>query len=328
MPFDELRRRALDALEDRREAYHSAVATAVDEVRSLLDAQKAPTGGKGSRAAAELGAFAAGRIDPERFGSLFSEQESLDADAVHRIETALEILTEIMETGDELYTAKVRSGGDLRDTVRDALARSGRAFGAGRAVERARSGGEAVTYEGGFAPTLWNRAERTVAPPLVVELEGADLRPAGLADYLEGGQVIVLLVKKPAPPAALARLVTPGTLVVQAPDGAGLDALKDWAGPAIVAVLPEGAATFRYVPDDKGAGDLTVDSVPEADPKAVGGLSAARQEAELALLKLLDGAVAGRVVAAAGDGAAAADPTDKLAAWLLRQATIPGPGEV
>jgi len=174
MPFDELKQRALAALEERREAYHSAVATAVDEVRALLDSQKATNGAKGTRAAAELGTFASGRIDPERFESLFGEQEKLDGDAVKQIETALATLTELLDAGDDLYTAKVRPGGDLRDTVRDALARAGRAFGAGRTVERVRSGAEAVAYEDGFGPTLWNRAERTVAPPLVVELDGDD----------------------------------------------------------------------------------------------------------------------------------------------------------
>jgi hypothetical protein len=333
MPFDELKKRALEALEERREAYHSAVATAVDEVRQLLDAKKAATGAKGSRAAAELGVFAAGRIDTERFESFFSEQEKLDDTAVEKIEAALATLTELLEAGDDLYMTKVRPGGDLRDTVRDALGRTGRAFGAGRTVERVRSGAQAVAYENGFGPILWNRAERTVAPPLVVELDGADLRPAGLADYLEGDQAIVLLVRKPAPPAALARLVVPGTLVAQSTLDVGVDealeAIKAWSGPALLAVLPEGAAVFRYLPQENGAGELHVDSKPEAEPKAVGALSAARQEAELALLDVLDGAVAGRVVAAAGDGASApaADPTDKLAAWLLRQATIPGPGE-
>ncbi len=328
MPFDELKRRALEALGDRTEAYHSAVATAVDEVRSMLDAQRAAGNGKvGSRAAAELGAFAAGRIDTERFESLFSERESLDADAIQHIEDALETLTGLVEAGDDLYHAKVRSGGDLRDTVRDALAASGRAFGAGRAVERARSGGQPEEYADGFPPTRWNRAERTVAPPLIVDVEGGDLRPAGLADYLEGNQVIVLLVRKPAPPAALARLVAPGTYVAQGTDGAVLDALRDIRGPAVVAVLPAGAAEFTFRPTD-GGGELDLASRPESGPRAIGLLSATRQEMDLRLLDLLDGAVAGRVVTAAGGGAEApADPADKLAAWLLRQATIPGPGE-
>ena len=328
MPFDELRRRALEALEDSRESYHSAVATAVDEVRSLLAANRTPGNGKkGERAAAELGAFAAGRIDTERFESLFSERQTMDADAAARIEEALATLTALLEAGDALHTVKVRPGGDLRDVVRDALASAGRAFGAGRAVENARAGAPAEDYRTGFGPGRWNRAERTVAPPLVVEVDGADLRPAGLADYLEGAQAIVLLVKKPAPPAALARLVVPGTLVVQGTTPDALEALASWNGPAVVAVVPEGSAVFRYVPEDDGPGRLTVDSAPE-DARPVGSLSAARQLADVRLLRLIEGVGAGQVVAAATKAdAAPVDPTDKLAAWLLRQATIPEPGE-
>ncbi|MFW5952282.1 MAG: hypothetical protein ACOCVZ_09220, partial [Gemmatimonadota bacterium] len=219
-----------------------------------------------------------------------------------------------------------RPGEDLRGAVRDALANAGRAFGAGRAVEHARAGTPSEDYRDGFAPERWNRAERTVAPPLVVELDGADLRPAGLVDYLEGAQALVLLVRKPAPPAAVARLVTPGTLVVQGTGADAFDALKSWDGPAVISVVPEGAAVFSYVPAEEGAGQLTVESMPEDVTKPVGPLSAARQRGDLQLLRLLDTAAAGQVVAAAGE-AEAVDPTDKLAAWLLRQATIPEPGE-
>ncbi len=328
MPFDELRRGALAALGDRRESYHSAVATAVDEVRSILDAHRAPGNGrKGERAAAELGVFATGRIDTERFEALFAGQQALGADALDRIEEALKTLTTILKAGDDLYMTKVVSGGDLRDTVREALAYAGRAFGAGRAVENARAGVSAVDYLDGFDPSLWNRAERSVAPPLVVEVDGSDLKPAGLVDLLEGGQALVLLVRKPAPPAALARLITPGVLVVQGADADALESLKMWDGPAVVAVVAE-AAAFRYQPAEDGPGELKLESVPEGRPKPLGRMSVVRQESDLEFLKVLDGAVAGRVAVAAGAETAATDPTDKLAAWLLRQATVPEPGEV
>lgn len=330
MPSDELRQSALAALAGRREAYHSAVATAVDEVRGLLESHRAPMkGGKGERTASELGAFAAGRIDPERFEALFSGQQTLDADSIERIEEALESLTEAAKAGDALHTVKVPVGTDLRDAVQRALTVAGRAFGAGRAVENARAGVPAAEYRGGFDPVLWNRAERAVAPPLVVELEGSDLRPAGLIDFMEGAQAIVLLVKKPAPPAALARLVTPGTLVIQGADAEALDALKTWDGPAVVAVVQD-AASFRYRPEEDGPGELRVDSLPGERCRPVGRLSVPRQESDLGLLKMLDGVAAGRVAAAAAAEAETVDPdpTDKLAAWLLRQATIPGPGEV
>jgi hypothetical protein len=328
MPFDELRARALEAVAGRREAFHSAVATAVDEVRTLLESQTAPTNGKGAKTAAELGQFASGRIDPERFEALFAEQGMLDAEAVERIRAALDTLTGLAASGDALFTVKVPSGADLRDTVRAALGRAGKAFGAGRSVESARLGASPTVYADGFDPSLWNRAERGIAPPLVVELDGADLRPAGLADYLDERQVIVLLVRKPAPPAALARLIAPGTLVAQGPTADALSALTDWDGPAVVAVVPEMTAVFSYRPETDGPGVLKVDALSADRIRPLGPLTVARQEADVQLLRLLDGAVAGRVVAAAESGAAEeTDPADKLAAWLLRQATIPAPGE-
>jgi hypothetical protein len=328
MPFDELKRRALAALEPQRQAFHSAVATAVDEIQVLLDAQRPRKNGKGERVAAELGAFATGRIDMERFASVFGDQQSLPPDSVNGIEEALDTLTRLLAEGDDLYTVRLPAGGDLRTAVRDALARAGAAFGAGRAVENLRTGATPAPYVEGFSPDRWNRAERAIAPPLVVELDGADLRPAGLADYLEGQQRIVLLVRQPAPPAALARLIVPGVLVAQGPSGDVLDGLEAWDGPAIVAIVPEAVAAYGYRPDRSGPGTLTVQALPEGRIRPVGGLSVERQTAELELLRMLDGVGAARVVAAAApEPATDVDPADKLAAWLLRQATIPAPGE-
>ena len=338
MPSEELKRRALDALKDRTATFHSAVAGAVDEIRALLDGQQAPADARGERAAAELGAFASGRIDAERFAALFEGGDALDAVSVERVEAALETMIAVLEAGDGAHQCHVDTDADLREAVRSCLARSGRAFGAARAVEAVRSGAEPGTaFVAGFAPERWNRAERAVAPPLVIDLDGRDLRPAGLSDYLEGGQALVLVVRRPAPPAALARLIVPGTLVAQTARAEGLAVLDGWDGPAILALVPEGAAEFTYLPaGHPGAaarqegGTLTIESMPESAPRPLGSLSAARQESELALLRLLADASAGRVLSAAGAGAGPAaapvDPADRLAAWLLRQADVPAPG--
>ncbi len=327
MPFDELKRRALAALGPRREVYHSAVATAVDEVRSLLETQKPRRNGKGERIAAELGQFAAGRIDVERFASVLEDQEVLAPDVVAQIQAALDTLSEVASGGDALYTTKLAPGTDLRNGVREALAQTGRVFGAGRAVEALRAGGRPADYTAGFAPERWNRVERAIAPPLVVELEGADLRPAGLADYLEGRQAIVLLVRKPAPPAAMARLIVPGVLVAQGPTADSLDVLQGWDGPAVVAVVPETVTAFTYQPEDSGVGTLTVESLLEGEIKPIGPLTVARQNSEIELLRMLNAVAAGRVATAAAGPSQESDPADMLAAWLLRQATIPEPGE-
>lgn len=332
MPSDELKRRALEALRPRIETFRSAVAEAVDEVRAVLDAQRSPRGGATGRAAAELGAFALDRIDTERFAALFADGDSLDPAAVERMEAALETMVAVLEAGDDAHVCHVEPGADLRDAVRAALGSAGRAFGAARAVEVVRAGREPGTgFAAGFPPERWNRAEWQVAPPLVVDLQGADLRPSGLAEYLDGGAAIVLVVRRPAPPAALARLVAPGILVVQAREADGLGALDGWEGPAVVALIPEGAAEFVFRPAD--AGTSTIGRIPEGKPRTLGSLTAARQEADLALLRLLADAAAGRMAAAVGDAAGdregvtePLDPAGRLAAWLLRQADVPAPG--
>ena len=334
MPSEELKGRALEALRDRIEGFRSAVAAAVDEVRGMLAAQAATVGGRAELAAAGLGSFAAGRIDADRFAALFGGTAAMDAASVERVEAALETMISVLEAGDDAFVCRVAPGGDLRDAVRTALARVGRAFGAARAVEAVRAGVEPGTaFAAGFAPDLWTRADRQVAPPLVIDVEGPDLRPAALADWLEGGQAFVLLVRRGAPPAALARLVGPGALVAQGKTADVLALVRDWGGPAAVAVIPDGGAEFAWLPaghpaaEAKGPGTLTVTALPDGPVRPLGGLSAARQASDLALLRMLADAAAGRVVtAASGPGAAPADPADRLAAWLLRQADVPAPG--
>ena len=127
---------------------------------------------------------------------------------------------------------------------------------------------------------------------------------------------------------ALARLIAPGTFVLQTSDATGLERFAAWDGPGVLALVPDEAARFVH---DPAAGAtvwdrLTVTFLPSEPPrKPIGGLSAAQQAEELALLAALASKPAGAAVEpGAGSGsvaaAAAADPVDKLAAWLLRQA--------
>ena len=73
MPSDASVTRALQALAAPREHFLSAVVAAVDEVRAYLERHRPVFDGMAAeRARVELGAFAAGRIDASRFGSLFA----------------------------------------------------------------------------------------------------------------------------------------------------------------------------------------------------------------------------------------------------------------
>ena len=336
---DERVSHALEVLAKAREEFHSALVATSEELRGLLDEGSASAEARAERTAAELGAFAVGHIDIERFASFQATGEPVAVSVAPRLEAASRTLRSLLERGTDLYHIRVEPGADLRDAVSGGLGRAGRAFGAARTVELARSGKYDEAVHGGwldsFPPSLWSRRERDVAPPIVVEVEGADLRPGGLAEVLDGAQKIVLVVRGTAPPAALARLITPGLLVIQAEDPADLAVMAETDGPAIAALVTGDACRFVHVPAADGtSGRLSVHHMPASEPKrALGSISAFQQtEAMRHLTALAASWVGGAtpVVAPSGDGATAPLPAgtaaDTLAAWILRQANMPVTG--
>ena len=190
--------RALEALESRVGAFHSAVASAEEEIRTYVTHHRGANEYRTEQALMELGQFAIGRIDPEKFALLLGSAEELSDEAEVVLDRAEQILAEYA-TSMDFHRVAVESGGDLRDVVKDALDHVGQVFGASRAVELARSGLFDPEQHNHFLGQLsfrkWNRAERQLAPPLVVEVEPDDLLPAGLGEFLDGHVQIVLVVK-------------------------------------------------------------------------------------------------------------------------------------
>jgi hypothetical protein len=236
----------------------------------------------------------------------------------------------------QLFLTDVKSGKDLTATVARALREIGRAFGAARVFDLARGGYKGRRHAltlGVFPFAQWTNREREMAPPLVVTVDGSDLHPGGLAEFMDGSVKLVLLVRGDAPPAPLVRLITPGTFVMQTHDGTGLERLAAWSGPGVAAWMPESAARFVHDPEASG---LTVDHVPENPPKhSVGGSSPSQQLEELRQLESL--ATPAAVAASAEPTAPAAHRSppqpaaenaaaDKLAAWLLAQADLENVG--
>lgn len=325
-----------EALAGARDGFRAAVAAAAEQVRGFIATHSGRADGAGERAARELGPFAAGRIDLKRFGALFTGAQPLDARSLELLGRAHGVLAEVAAAGDELFATTVPAGADLRERATAALTRAGRAFGAARVVELVRGGrfhgAEHESYLEAFPPALWTRAERLLAPPLVVAVGGADLQVGGLAELLQGAQKIVLLVKAPAPPAALIRLITPGTFVLQALEAGALGALAGVAGPAVAAVIPGGVAFVH----DPAAGPtlptrLSVGELPAEAPRAaLGPYSLGQQLEELHQLAALahvvvapTGAAAGATGAIPGVSAGPATTADRLAAWLLQQSALP-----
>jgi hypothetical protein len=304
-------------------AFRSALALTAEQVRGFL----AAAGDDGPPEKAFLGEFAAGRIDFARFASLLDRAPALDAASLGRIRRAYEILREAEAQWGGAPEVRVEPGGDLREAVARALAAVGRAFGAARVAELARAGryreADHDALLESFPFRRWSRAERAIAPPLVVHVNGRDLRAEPLAEFLDGAVKIVLDVAGESPLAPLVRLVTPGTFVLQTRDGSGLDRFAAWSGPGIAALVPEGSALFLH---DPAAGPdpwdrVSVQHPPEAGRLPQGGRSA-RQEAEelRQLAALCARPPTPPPVAPAAAPAAAAEPADRLAAWLLAQA--------
>jgi len=351
---------AMEALKPRLQTFHSAVATAEEEVRAFVHHQRGHTAFKGEQALVELGQFAIGRIDPERFAQLLGEAEDLAPQAEDVLNRA-EVILAHFAADEQSHRISVEPGGDLRDVVKDALEYMGRVFGASRAVELARSG----TFDpeshnhllGSLGFRFWNRAERQLAPPLVVEVRGEDCLPAGLGEFLDGTMSIVLVATGPTTPAPLARLITPGTFVIQTADPADLRAMSASQHPGVALLFdaerpeqarfvhdpdagatPADRLTVHYMPDqpDVGRGrrapmwleEVTHLAMLASSTSSGADGSAPAGAAEVTGLAAAGGAGvgngAGAAVGTGTAGGANAVPADQLAAWLLSQTDLKG----
>jgi hypothetical protein len=332
MPSDERIQLALNALSERVETFRAALVTTIEQIGSFQSSQGSTAAAKLERFAEELGPFAKDHIDAKKFSGLFADSVKLDTVTLETIDKARQTLEELAALEDRLFVMDIANGGNLRDQVATALENLGRAFGAARVFELSKFGrfpdNEHARSLGSFPFNRWSRGERRMAPPLVVRIDGSDLRAGGLAEFMDGAQKIVLVVQGETTPVPLVRLITPGTYVLQTTEPSDLTRFAAADGPGVAALVPESAARFVH---DPGAGAdagsrLKITSLPEdRRRKPVGGVSVAQQSEELLQLKALSGQIgvaAPREAAAVGMPASSSDPVDKLAAWLLNQADL------
>lgn len=326
MPSDPRVAAALAALEQPIAEFRASVQAALAQADAFVAAHAAAPAERAARTAAELGAFADGRIAPDRFSALFPTVAPAAPEAMDALERARAVLRDVSARGVDLFVAEVTDGRRLGATIDDALAAAGAAFGAIIITELVRGGRYEAARHGNLLDALefrtWNRAERRFAPPLVVLVDGADLHPGALLDFADGREKLVLVVRGAAPPAPLVRCVTPGTFVLQTVDSTGLERIAGVDGPVIAAMMPPGSAAFLH---DPAAGDetwqrLTVASLPGAAPsQALGGMSAWQMGQDL---KLLAEMARTPFAVPTGQGKAspaigAGDAVDRLAHWLL-----------
>lgn len=330
MPSDPRTTQALAALAQPIAEFRTLVDGALAQADAFLAAHGAGSDAAAAGARSELGPFADGRVDAAAFAALFPKARRVDAGAVAALCRAADVLRSVAARGDALFVADVPPGGRLSSAVDAALSAAGRAFGAVMLTELARGGRYvAAEHDRLLEPVAfhqWTKTERRFAPPLVIEVDGADVHAGALTDFADGREKLVLIVRGQSAPAPLARCITPGAFVLQTVDGSGLERAAAFDGPAIAAVMPEGAAVFMH--DPLGGREswqrLTVRQLPEAPKRGTRGLSAFQMGEDLKLLADL-ARTPFAVPTRAGAGAPAVGATDaveRIASWLLNESGL------
>ena len=331
----------LGALGRAHDAFRSSLVASSEELRGMLHGSGSES--PAERLRAELGPFAAGRIDAGRLAEVLDERSTLTEDALEVVRRAADVLDEVLDAAETPVVVEVPDGADLRDAVRDALTDLGRAFGAARAARLARSGAFRPERDerlfGGVPFRGWTLAERRLAPPLVVRVDARDLLAGGLADFMDGALHLTLVVRGAAPPAPLARLVTPGVMVVQTTDAEGLAPLAAFGGPAVAALFEEtgpvagdGTGVVEFVHDPRlGAYpwqrlsmDVAVDALRELLERRAWTRRSAKEDLEHLVEMATVPEGAGRTPGEE-DAPGAPEPTtgaDRLAAWLLAKTDL------
>jgi len=318
MASEERTKTALEAIRPRIEMFNSALTTTVNQVRGLLTG----SGKTADDQSVSLGKFAQGKMNQDRFASFAPKEARIDSAAEEPIRAAHEVLKSLLAQGDDLFILKIEDGIGLAHQVGIRLASIGRAFAAARVIDLAKRDSykedkHAESLER-FPFAMWNRSERALAPALLIKLTGANLKPAAIVPFLDAKMKFVFDVDGDAPAAALARVVSPSVFVQQETGDVELTAFSEFDGMAVVALLPNTAASFVHNPSsgETSYGRFISLKFPkEVRKRAIGGISPSQQAEDYALLESLS-------IAPALTGDAASDPAGKLSAWLLSQTNL------
>jgi len=138
--------------------------------------------GSGSSRLSPRNAFVARTLNESRLATLLFDHHDANPAATEVLTLALGALTDLAEKSERLSVVELPPGGNLYEAVARALGEIGRAFNAARAIVEIRAGRQrnGDPSVGPLVFARWTKTERRLAPPLIVEVQGGDLRPAAL----------------------------------------------------------------------------------------------------------------------------------------------------
>lgn len=330
MPSDLIRSAASDshkaAADASLERFRSSLATTLSQLRGLLADRSGDAAVHTKRTATSLGTFAGGRVDAARFAAFTQAEDHLHADATVVLEAAVEALEALHAEGRSLNQWSLEPGNNLRCLVGRGLRHLGIAFGVAKAVQLARAGAyvekEHAKLLKGFPFRDWSPEQRALAPLVLIRVADGDAQITNLGEFLDAGMKVLVDFEERCTAAPMARLITPGTFVVQDTDGAALEDFLSWSGAGAYALVVERCARFAH---DPRAGvhlaeRLRVDYLPDDRPaRHCGSLSVTQQEQDLDHLRSLAQAATPLPVA---EDVSEPAPADKLAALLLNKAHL------
>ena len=137
MPSDATALEALPFVSDAIAAYQARVAAVADRIDNYLAAND-EAGSDGVDE--QLGEFAAGRIDMERFSALWEEREALDQSERTVLAHAHDLLRDIATRPADYFITNLPTGARLTAALAHAFADLGRCFGAMMIAEMVRTG--------------------------------------------------------------------------------------------------------------------------------------------------------------------------------------------
>src|SRR4029079_7927807 len=110
MPSDSRTQLGLSAVAGSRARFRSALENARDQMRTYIATHRGDSEDLATNTTRELGAFASGRIDTNRFANIFAAKGNVGLEVIARAERCMVVLNDLLLRGGDLFTTDAPRG--------------------------------------------------------------------------------------------------------------------------------------------------------------------------------------------------------------------------